>query len=89
MGKIMAAPIVALLLSIQAPVLVPDAPPAASVTKDGKVPPGMAYDPITGTTVPIIGWKAPPQSQPGLPPAGTKLHYNRIGQKIGEVPVRR
>lgn len=82
----MAAPIFALLLSIQAPVLVPDAPPAP---KKGQVPPGMAYDPITDTVVPIIGWKAPPQGQVGMPPAGTRLRYNRIGKKIGEVPVRR
>ena len=80
----MAGPIIALLLSIQAPVLLPQAPP---VPRAGKVPPGMAYDPITDTVIPIKGWR--PNGQPGLPPAGTKLQYNRIGQKIGEVPVRR
>ncbi|WP_454885280.1 hypothetical protein [Sphingomonas oryzagri] len=82
----MAAPIIALLLSIQAPVLVPDAPP---VLGKGQVPPGMAYDPITDTVVPIIGWKGTPQSEIGTPPAGTRLRYNRIGKKIGEVPIRR
>lgn len=80
----MAGPIIALLLSIQAPMLVPDAPPAP---RAGKVPPGMAYDPITDTYVPVKGWR--PDSRPGLPPAGTKLRYNRIGQKIGEAPIRR
>lgn len=82
----MAAPIVALLLSIQAPMLVPDAPPAP---RKGKVPPGMAYDPITDTVVPIIGRNAPQRNRMGTPPAGTRLRYNRIGHKVGEVPVRR
>jgi hypothetical protein len=76
---------IALLVAIQAPVLVPDAPP---VPRPGHAPPpGMAYDPITDTYVPIRGVQ--PQPAPGLPAAGTRLRYNRIGQKIGEVPVRR
>ncbi|PXA86459.1 hypothetical protein DMC47_34785 [Nostoc sp. 3335mG] len=75
---------IALLMTIQAPVLVPEAPPTL---RAGHVPPGMAYDPITDTYVPIKGWK--PDTAPGMPAAGTKLQYNRVGQKIGEVPVRR
>ncbi|MBA2932854.1 hypothetical protein HZF05_01970 [Sphingomonas sp. CGMCC 1.13654] len=80
----MAGPIIALLLSIQAPSLIPQAPPVAM---PGKERPGMAYDPITETYVPIIGWKPPPLT--GTVPAGTKMQYNRLGQKVGEVPVRR
>lgn len=80
----MAGPIIALLLSIQAPVLVPDAPP---VPRPGKVPPGMVYDPITDSVIPIRGWR--PDDQPGLPAAGTRHQYNRVGGKVGEVPVRR
>lgn len=72
----------ALLAAIQAPSLVPDAPP---VTRPGHPAPGMAYDPITDTYVPIKGWRP----DPGLPAAGTRLRYNRIGQKVGEVAVRR
>lgn len=76
---------IALLMAIQAPALVPDAPP---VPRSGHAtPPGMAYDPITETYVPIKSGQ--PGSSPGLPAAGTRLRYNRIGQKIGEVPVRR
>jgi len=76
---------IALLMAIQAPSLVPDAPPAP---RPGHTPPpGMAYDSVTDTYVPIKGWQ--PDPTPGLPAAGTKLRYNRIGQKIGEVPVRR
>jgi len=75
---------IALLVAVQTPSLVPDAPPAS---RPGYTPPGMVYDPVTGTNVPIKGWQ--PDPSPGMPAAGTKLRYNRIGQKIGEVPVRR
>jgi len=76
---------VAFLMAIQAPALVPDAPP---VPRPGQAaPPGMAYDPITGTYVPIRSGQQ--GLAPGLPAPGTKLRYNRLGQKIGEVPVRR
>jgi hypothetical protein len=73
----------AFLMAIQAPSLVPDAPPAARADHPA---PGMAYNPVTGTYVPIRGGQ--PDPSPGLSAAGTKLRYNRIGQKVGEVSVR-
>jgi hypothetical protein len=78
----MAGSMIALLMSLQAPALIPDAPPVAQPAK--APPPGMAYDPITGTTIPIVGLRP----NPGLPAAGTRLKYNRLGQKIGEAPIR-
>jgi len=75
---------IALLMAIQAPTLVPDAPP---VPRPGHARPGMAYNPVTDTYVPIKGWRSDPSS--GMPTAGSRLRYNRIGKKIGDVAVRR
>ena len=73
----------ALLITMLGPVLVPDAPPEP---RPGVTPPGMVYDEATDRYVPIIGWQ--PEQVSGLPTAGTKLKYSRVGEKIGEVGVR-
>ncbi len=50
--------------------------------------PGVVYEEITGTYVPIIGWKQT-ATGPHEIEAGTKLQYKRIGQKVGDAAVPR
>jgi hypothetical protein len=78
----MTAPIIALLMGFQA-ALVPIAPPANQQTAPHA---GMVFNPVTGQYVPIVGGTPANAHRDGLP-AGTKLQYNRLGQKIGEAPI--
>lgn len=79
----MAGSIVALLMGFQAAALVPVAPPA---TQAAAAHPGMVLNPVTGQYVPIVGDTTGSARRDGLP-AGTRLQYNRLGQKIGAAPI--